>query len=727
MAGLQEKRGRSIQSRLILLLLLILIPVLTIQAFSYYDSYRIRRASALQANLEIARAVAKAFESFIQDILHQELAIGLAITSSQPMTSKDINRILKASRDYAAIRDFTWMNANGVAVYSSNSAMIGINYSDRSYFRTVAGGREWMVSELITAKTTGEPVFGISRGIRDDRGTLLGIIFAAIIPEKLDARLAVQRGKGAGFAIVDNKGMLVYRYPAIAATWEERNWLKLHPRIETILKGEEVADGAVAAPYDEGRMRLSAATPVPSIGWAVTAATREEDVTGPIISSISQSALLFLFVALAAFLIAFAFSRKITGPVTALRAHALALGQGETPEPVKINHVREFQDLAEAVNRMAEKVWAREADLRESEERFRTIAETLPALISLSRSEDSTIVFTNKAFNEVLGFRKEEIIGRKGPDVYFYPADREKMIDALKEQGFVNNYQLKIKRSDGRPLWLLSSVQTIIFAGKPAILAASIDITERKRAEDALEERTQQLEDANDELESFTYSVSHDLKAPLRAVDGYSRMLLKKYGTELSADAVRMLTVIRSSTERINVLIDDLLSFSRILRNRLSPAEIDMDKLVSEVWDEIRAEHQQRELELKIKELRPGFGDRALIKQVLFNILSNAVKFTKNRKPGIIEISSCTEPGRVVYCLRDNGIGFDMAYYDNLFGVFKRLHGHEEYEGTGVGLAIVQRIIHRHGGQVWAEGQVDKGATFYFTLPGELSKLSERR
>ena len=181
MSGLHEKKGTSIQSRLILLLLCVLIPVLAIQAYIYYDNYQDRRGLEFRANLEIARAVAKSFESFVQDVLHQELAIGLAITSSQPMTPRDITRILNSSRDDVAVRDFTWLNPKGDAIYSSSPAMIGINYSDRSYFRDVVNGREWMISELMIAKTTGKPVFGISRGIRNGKGALLGIVFAVII------------------------------------------------------------------------------------------------------------------------------------------------------------------------------------------------------------------------------------------------------------------------------------------------------------------------------------------------------------------------------------------------------------------------------------------------------------------------------------------------------------------------------------------------------------------
>jgi two-component system sensor kinase len=146
-------------------------------------------------------------------------------------------------------------------------------------------------------------------------------------------------------------------------------------------------------------------------------------------------------------------------------------------------------------------------------------------------------------------------------------------------------------------------------------------------------------------------------------------------------------------------------------------SEINMDVLVREVWQDIRDANQERELEFKISKILPGYGDRALIRQVLFNLFSNAVKFTKNRKPGIVEMSSYEEPDKVVYCLKDNGAGFDMAYYNKLFDVFQRFHSHEEYEGDGIGLAIVHRIVKRHGGHVWAEGEVDKGVTFYFTLP----------
>jgi PAS domain S-box-containing protein len=249
------------------------------------------------------------------------------------------------------------------------------------------------------------------------------------------------------------------------------------------------------------------------------------------------------------------------------------------------------------------------------------------------------------------------------------------------------------------------------------------DITRRKAAEDQLakqaallQERRDQLEEINSELESFSYSVSHDLRAPLRAIDGFSRIILRQQGDKFDEKTRHQFNLIRDNVKLMGVLIESLLSFSRVQKNSMSISVIDMDKLAGEVWKEIKAANEEQKIELKIKKIKPGYGDHALIKQVLFNLLSNAVKFTKNKKQGIIEMSSYADDGKTVYCIKDNGAGFDMAHYDKLFGVFQRLHSSEEYEGTGIGLAIVQRIVTRHGGRVWAEAEVEKGATFCFTL-----------
>ncbi|HWP93072.1 MAG TPA: PAS domain S-box protein [Thermodesulfobacteriota bacterium] len=232
-------------------------------------------------------------------------------------------------------------------------------------------------------------------------------------------------------------------------------------------------------------------------------------------------------------------------------------------------------------------------------------------------------------------------------------------------------------------------------------------------------ERTRQLEMVNRELEAFSYSVSHDLRAPLRAIDGFSRILFEDYSDKIDDEGRRLLSVIRKNTQNMGQLIDDLLSFSRLGRQEMKLSEINMSELARIIFEEIKPNDPAHNLKLEINSLPPAYGDRAMIKQVFANLLSNAVKFSRKKEESIIEVGGRIEGIENLYYVRDNGVGFDMNYVDKLFGVFQRLHSQGEFEGTGVGLALVKRIIHRHGGRVWAEGQVGEGATFYFTLPGE--------
>ena len=251
-----------------------------------------------------------------------------------------------------------------------------------------------------------------------------------------------------------------------------------------------------------------------------------------------------------------------------------------------------------------------------------------------------------------------------------------------------------------------------------SIVANQVAIAmQRQRTERSLQERTAQFEAANKDLESFTYSVSHDLRAPLRAIDGFSKMLLRDAGDQLDRESRRKLAVVRESTEKMNRLIDDLLDLSRLDRQALKPLPIDMKELFHEAWEELQELAPRQNARLKLDELNSASGDRPLIRQVVLNLLSNALKFSRERDPAVIEVASSKNDDFISFSVKDNGAGFDMKFYGKLFGVFQRLHSMRDYEGTGVGLAIVRRIINRHGGQVWAEGAVGKGATFHFSLP----------
>ena len=235
--------------------------------------------------------------------------------------------------------------------------------------------------------------------------------------------------------------------------------------------------------------------------------------------------------------------------------------------------------------------------------------------------------------------------------------------------------------------------------------------------EQRVRERTAQLEAANKELEAFSYSVSHDLKAPLRAIEGFSRMLVAKHSTNFDTEAIRLLNVVCANTKRMDLLINDLLAFSRLGQRQIRKSIIDLSVVAKQVCQQFLDQAPDRDLQLTVHDLPPALADPNLITQAMVNLLANAVKYTRPGKTAVIEVGGRTEGSETVYYVKDNGIGFDERYAEKIFGVFERLHSADDYEGTGVGLAIVKRITERHGGRVWAEGKVNEGATFYFALP----------
>ena len=256
-----------------------------------------------------------------------------------------------------------------------------------------------------------------------------------------------------------------------------------------------------------------------------------------------------------------------------------------------------------------------------------------------------------------------------------------------------------------------------------AVFLSAKDITEQRNFEIQLQnlnqellKKTGELENSNKELEAFSYSVSHDLRAPLRAIDGFSVVLLQKYSQELDKEAVRFLNIIRSNTQDMGKLIDNLLSFSKVGKMNIQMSQINMDALAKTVFEEINSLTKGRSIEFNIKSAPPCIGDTGMIKIVLTNLISNAIKFTGHRDKAVIDFEGKAFGNEIVYSIRDNGVGFDMKYYDKLFGIFQRLHSQSEFEGTGIGLALIKRIITRHGGKVWAESTLDTGSIFYFTL-----------
>lgn len=251
-----------------------------------------------------------------------------------------------------------------------------------------------------------------------------------------------------------------------------------------------------------------------------------------------------------------------------------------------------------------------------------------------------------------------------------------------------------------------------------ALLSERVErVRSLRKLNEELSEQAEKLADANDELEAFAYSVSHDLRVPLRAIDGFSRIMVEDYEDELDEEGIRLLNIIRDNTKKMGQLIDDILLLSRAARQDMNSTKIDMKSLAQSVYNDFSNQTENRNINLTIDELPATYGDRALIYQVYTNLIGNAIKFTSKKDPAEIIVGYEDKKGEYVFFVSDNGAGFNMKYINKLFGLFQRLHSPEEFEGTGVGLTIVQRIVKRHDGKVWGEGEVDNGATIYFSLP----------
>jgi PAS domain S-box-containing protein len=366
--------------------------------------------------------------------------------------------------------------------------------------------------------------------------------------------------------------------------------------------------------------------------------------------------------------------------------------------------------------------------LSASEVRYRRLFETAKDGILILDADTGMVVDVNPFLIALLGYSREQFLGKAIWDLGFFAdivANEDKFRE-LRETEYVR-YEKPLKTSAGRKIDVEFISNVYLVEGSKVIQCNVRDISERRRAEEAVRllyaeleqrvvQRTAELEAANKELEAFSYSVSHDLRAPLRAVDGFSQAVLEDFGALLPDEGRRYLQTIRSGAQRMGALVDDLLAFARLSRQSLDKRPVNTEQLVRTALAELGSPWPDREVEVRLGVLPVSSGDPALLKQVWLNLLSNALKYTRKKEHAVVEIGSVPTDGIETFFVRDNGTGFDPRYADKLFGVFQRLHRVEDYEGTGVGLAIVQRIVQRHGGRVWAEAAVDRGATFYFTL-----------
>lgn len=387
-----------------------------------------------------------------------------------------------------------------------------------------------------------------------------------------------------------------------------------------------------------------------------------------------------------------------------------------------VRDITQRKKLEDAIQRnnalLEEKVKERTSELenkirqlKESEDKFQKAFNASSAGISLTRLADSKYVDVNNAFLELIEYSREEVINNSstGLGIIVNMKKREEVLQQMLEKGSVKHMEMTIKTKSGRFIEILSSIETIVHDGEKFAINIIYDITPLKRTQ-------QELEEVNKELEAFSYSVSHDLRAPLRAVIGYAQIIADDFKSSINEEIVRNLKIIQKNASMMGRLIDDLLDFSRLGKKELKKLHVDTLLLVQENIKELQTTVPGTP-EFTLGDLLPANADYAMLNQVWHNLISNALKYSSKKPNPQIQIGSYKQAKETVFYIKDNGAGFSMKYSSKLFGVFQRLHHTSEFEGTGVGLALVKRIIDKHGGQIWAEGKEGEGASFFFSLP----------
>jgi PAS domain S-box-containing protein len=417
------------------------------------------------------------------------------------------------------------------------------------------------------------------------------------------------------------------------------------------------------------------------------------------------------------------FQRRLLRPILDLtRAARRVSEKGDYSVRVAPSSDDELGSLMTTFNDMLGKIEEQnEALSREGEQRFRLLVDGVKDYAIIMLDLDGRIETWNAGAARLLGYSAQEITGKNfrcfytDTDVAARGPERE--LERAFKEGHAEDEGWRL-RKDGSRFWADVVVTPVVdpTGARHGFAKVVRDMTERRQTENALREAKLAAEASNRELEAFSYSVAHDLRAPLRSIDGFSQAALEVAGDSLGPEGAGFLRRVRAASQRMALLIDGLLSLSRLTRADFRRQPVDLSALAASVATELRAANPERHVTLEIAEGLTAEGDPLLLRVVLSNLLGNAWKFSSKREDALIEFSNSQQDGETVFQVRDNGAGFDMSYAKRLFGIFQRLHRAEEFEGTGVGLSTVQRVVQRHGGRIWAEAEVGKGATFFFTL-----------
>jgi PAS domain S-box-containing protein len=752
------QKSWSVRTYLWLLALAVAVPCAVALVYSIAADARHDERQIEATTLSLAQLVAAQAQQFLRDAenVAGKLSQRPLIQALDPkMRDPIFDQFLDL---YPQFANLVLCDASGRVIQSAKiSAGTSMDNVRAQWAEAVVRNGRFTVGKPILGRLTQRWVCVLAQPVRNSDGQICGAVgMAADLAHFHVAVSPVDLPSDSTISIVEQDGAVIMRYPGpqtlVGTTEPDADVIKV------ILANQE--GNTIGRDFD-GEERIYGFTTIPRIGWRVyagipTSFAFAASRVNTLRASLMAVAILGLVIAIVLFV-----GRRINEPVKALLAAASAAAEGRIESRLSARGPKELAAVAAEFNRMLASREQKEAEIQKLnseleqrvKERTAELEQTNAVLqeevgfrqraqealrvhrlelqdyidsmstLSAKVAPDGKMLLVNKIAQQAAGLPLDQLMNTnflEGHWWNFDPEVQQRVSEAFRQARGGTPIQYDEK------LFVFGKVMDISFSLIPVrdpqgevayVVAEGRDITQRKRAEAALAERSLQLETTNKELEAFAYSVSHDLRAPLRAVDGFTKALVEDYGPRLDAEGKTYLERVRGATLRMSQLIDDLLQLSRISRSELKSEEVDLSAVAAEIVHGLRETVPDRVASF---DLQPGLvthGDARLLRVVLENLLSNAWKFTRNKRPAEIQFGSQQVNGTTTFFVRDNGAGFDMTYSTKLFGAFQRLHSGEDYEGTGIGLATVQRIIHRHGGRVWADGAVNQGATFYFTVP----------
>jgi PAS domain S-box-containing protein len=737
-SGLEDWSGlRQIRAQLILLVLAVAAPLATIIVlFVYYEAAQ-TEAQSVAAVRDHVRSVAADSAAFLARskeklayLAQRPLVRALDPSRCDPL----LTEVQRLNSQYAAV---TLVDAQGNAVcWSLEQAVAGVSYADREWFQRGIAAGSFRPGMPIFGRETKELLTPLTVPVLGEGNAPIGVLSFATSMREI-SRMVENSDLAPGWVVtvVSREGIV------IARSLDPENWLgKDVHTVPGIVQQLDKREGVATLTGIDGIKRIYAFTTLPATDWLISAAVPTEALLTP------QRERLFRIAALSALVIALTIglalllARSIRQPIRSLEEAAHALSRGEFGARAVERGPVEIVSVAREFNRMATAREQYEAALvdRQAEEKEYAVALHARNLIEASPdplvtiSPKGKITDVNKATEAATGVGRQDMVGTDFAQYFTDPESASTGYKRVLAEGIVRDFPLTIRHRSGRTMDVLYSATTYLSeAGVlQGVFAAARDVTERKRAEaeirelnstleQRVQERTADLDAANKELSAFAYSVSHDLRSPLRTIDGFSKILEEDYGSRVDDEGRDSLHRVRAAAQRMGGLIDDLLKLSRLSRSEMARERVDLSVLARRIAEELRTGDPARGV---VFDITPGLGvrgDTALLTILFENLLGNAWKFTSKHPSARIEVGVTQKDGQPVYFVRDDGAGFDMAHVGNLFAPFQRLHGMAEFPGTGIGLATVRRVVQRHGGRAWAKGEVEKGATFYFTLGAE--------